>query len=148
MKNLIFFALISLSISACSQNKDYAYENDIAIQKYLKANDLKAQKSLSGLYFIIDETGNDKKPKATSRVTVAYKGSFINGDVFDESNEEGINFGLNQVIKGWTEGITYFGEGGKGTLLVPAHLGYGSKRNRSIPGGSVLIFDIKLIKVH
>tara|TARA_R110001583_G_scaffold25760_6_gene93094 strand:- start:7344 stop:7514 length:171 start_codon:yes stop_codon:yes gene_type:complete len=54
---------------------------------------------------------------------------------------------LKGVISGWTEGITYFKEGGKGTLWVPAHLGYGNYDTRGIPGGSVLIFDIHLISV-
>ena len=57
-------------------------------------------------------------------------------------------FGLNQVIKGWTEGIPYFKEGGNGILLVPAHLGYGSGGRPGISGGAVLIFEVKLIKVN
>lgn len=55
---------------------------------------------------------------------------------------------MQGVIKGWTEGITYFKEGGEGILLIPSKLGYGSKDRSGIPGGSVLIFDIKLITVH
>jgi FKBP-type peptidyl-prolyl cis-trans isomerase FkpA len=68
--------------------------------------------------------------------------------VFDQSNSAGISFGLNQVIKGWTEGIPYFKTGGNGILLVPAHLGYGSYDSNGIPGGSVLIFDVKLNSVN
>ncbi|MCX6297073.1 MAG: FKBP-type peptidyl-prolyl cis-trans isomerase, partial [Bacteroidetes bacterium] len=60
---------------------------------------------------------------------------------------EGITFGLNEVIKGWTEGIPYFKKGGKGKLIIPADLGYGSDDYNGIPGNSVLIFDIKLIDV-
>ena len=60
----------------------------------------------------------------------------------------GITFGLNQVIQGWTEGITYFREGGNGILLVPYQLGYGEAGRGSIPGGSVLIFDIRLLQVN
>ncbi len=81
-------------------------------------------------------------------MTVAYKGYYTNGNVFDQSKPEGISFGLQQVIKGWTEGIPFFKEGGSGMLLIPAHLGYGSFDYSSIPGGSVLIFDIKVIKVN
>jgi FKBP-type peptidyl-prolyl cis-trans isomerase FkpA len=62
-------------------------------------------------------------------VTVAYKGSYTNGNVFDKSSDAGISFGLQQVIKGWTEGI-FFKEGGSGMLLVPSHLGYGSNDSR------------------
>jgi FKBP-type peptidyl-prolyl cis-trans isomerase FkpA len=55
---------------------------------------------------------------------------------------------LNQTIQGWIEGIPYFKEGGSGTLLIPAHLAYGSDNYRGIPGGSVIIFDVKLISVN
>ena len=85
---------------------------------------------------------------SSSNVTVAYKGYFLNGKVFDQSNSGGISFGLNRVITGWTEGITYFKEGGNGVLLVPSNLGYGPNGSRSIPGGAVLVFDVKLIKVN
>lgn len=79
---------------------------------------------------------------------MAYKGYFTNGKVFDKSEDSGISFGLQQVIKGWTEGIPFFKEGGSGLLLIPAHLGYGSNDRGPIPGGSVLIFEVKLIAVN
>ena len=100
------------------------------------------------MYYIINEQGTGTQPTAASNVTVAYKGYFTNGNVFDQSKAEGISFGLNQVIKGWTEGIPYFKTGGSGVLLIPSHLGYGSTNNGPIPGGSVLIFDVKLISVN
>ena len=92
--------------------------------------------------------GTGAQPTASSNVTVAYKGYFTDGNVFDESKAEGISFGLNQVIKGWTEGIPFFKEGGNGVLLIPSHLGYGSNGSGPIPGGSVLVFNVKLIKVN
>ena len=52
------------------------------------------------------------------------------------------------MIQGWTEGITYFREGGNGILLIPYQLGYGESGRGSIPGGSVLIFDISLIRIN
>ena len=99
-------------------------------------------------YTAKNEQGTGTQPTAASNVTVAYKGYFTNGNVFDQSKAEGISFGLNQVIKGWTEGIPYFKTGGSGVLLIPSHLGYGSTNNGPIPGGSVLIFDVKLISVN
>ena len=66
------------------------------------------------MYYVINETGTGTQPTSSSDVTVAYKGYFTNGTVFDQSPESGISFGLNQVIKGWTEGIPYFKTGGKG----------------------------------
>ena len=92
--------------------------------------------------------GNGNQPTTTDNVTVAYKGYYTNNTVFDESDTDGISFNLQQVIPGWTEGITYFSEGGSGMLLIPAHLGYGNNDYYGIPGGSVLIFDINLISIN
>ena len=127
---------------------DYTELNDKQITDYLAANNLEAQKTESGLYYIIENPGDGEQPTATSNVTVAYKGYYLNGTIFDQNPVDGITIGLNQVIKGWTEGIPYFKEGGNGTLFVPAHLGYGSSNNNGIPGGSVLVFDIKLLSVN
>ncbi len=145
-------ALFSMLLLSCSLEDpkvpDYRTKNDQAINTYLEANDLTAVKSNTGLYYIIDEPGTGDQPTYTSNVTVAYKGYFLDGTVFDESEAEGVSFNLQQVILGWTEGITYFKEGGSGILLVPAHLGYGSYKYNGIPGGSVLVFEIKLISVN
>ncbi len=122
-------------------------DNEAEIVKYIADNHLKAERSDSGLYYVIEEPGTGKKPTANSEVTVAYKGAFTNKSVFDQSDEKGISFPLQNVIKGWTEGIQYFKEGGKGILLIPSELGYGANGTGPIPGGSVLVFDIKLLSV-
>ncbi len=143
-------AIVFAFFVSCSSGpeKDFSLINEKQITDYIKTNKLEAIKSESGLYYVIDEAGEGVKPTSASTVQVAYKGYYLNGEVFDESNEEGISFPLKRVIKGWTEGITYFKEGGKGTLLVPAHLGYGNYDTNGIPGGSVLLFDIHLISVN
>lgn len=145
-----FLALLYILFISCSnddQPVDYVSLNDQQIQDYLEANDLEAEKSTSGLYYIIETEGTGEQPTTTDEVQVAYKGYFLNGNVFDQSPPEGISFNLQQVISGWTEGITYFREGGSGMLLVPSHLAYGPQNYRGIPGGSVLIFEIELIEV-
>ena len=152
MKQLLSTLLVLTLFISCSKDTktvtDYTAKNEQEIKDYLAKNNLTAQRSTSGLYYIINEPGTGTQPTAASNVTVAYKGYFTNGNVFDQSKAEGISFGLNQVIKGWTEGIPYFKAGGSGVLLVPAHLGYGSYNYGPIPGGSVLIFDVKLISVN
>jgi FKBP-type peptidyl-prolyl cis-trans isomerase FkpA len=145
---LIFLLFISCSKDDNSSQKDYRAENEQEILDYISVNNLNAEKSNSGLYYVIDELGTGAQPTATSNVTVAYKGSLTNGNVFDQSDEAGISFNLQGVIPGWTEGITYFKEGGSGMLLIPAHLGYGGNSVGSIPPGSVLVFDIELISVN
>jgi FKBP-type peptidyl-prolyl cis-trans isomerase len=154
MKHL-FAALLALTLFiSCTKDVepttpiDYTAKNEQEIKDYVAKNNLTAQRSETGLYYVINEPGTGAQPTATSNVTVAYKGYYTNGTVFDQSSAAGISFGLNQVIKGWTEGIPHFKTGGNGILLVPAHLGYGSYDSRGIPGGSVLIFDVKLISVN
>ena len=152
MKQLLSTLLVLTLFISCSKDTktvtDYTAKNEQEIKDYLAKNNLTAQRSTSGLYYIINEQGTGTQPTAASNVTVAYKGYFTNGNVFDQSKAEGISFGLNQVIKGWTEGIPYFKTGGSGVLLIPSHLGYGSTNYGPIPGGSVLIFDVKLISVN
>ncbi|OXA77559.1 FKBP-type peptidyl-prolyl cis-trans isomerase FkpA [Flavobacterium aquidurense] len=127
---------------------DYTVENEKEIVDYIAKNKLTAKRTDSGLYYVINEPGDGAQPTASSNVTVVYKGYFTNGTVFDQSKPAGLSFGLNQVIKGWTEGIPFFKVGGSGILLVPSHLGYGSYNYGSIPGGSVLIFDVKLSSIN
>ncbi|MEN8139192.1 MAG: FKBP-type peptidyl-prolyl cis-trans isomerase [Bacteroidota bacterium] len=139
---------VFFSIFSCSKdNVDYDKENEKDILEYIEANDLDATKSESGLYYVIQKQGEGLRPNSNSNVTVSYKGYYSDGEVFDQSSTNGFSFNLRQVIAGWTEGITYFKEGGEGILLIPSRLGYGYEDYSSIPGGSVLIFDIKLISV-
>ena len=155
MKKLCLLLLVATAFSCKLDSNndplepiDFRAENEEQITDYLAANVLVATKTASGLYYIIENQGDGAKPTATSNVTVAYKGYFLNGTVFDQSNADGISFGLNQVISGWTEGIPLFNEGGNGVLLIPSHLGYGSFNSNGIPGGSVLVFDVNLISVN
>ncbi|GGF67255.1 FKBP-type peptidyl-prolyl cis-trans isomerase [Wenyingzhuangia marina] len=123
--------------------------NDDEIMEYLAEEEItEYTKTSSGLYYIIEQEGTGETPEPTDNVTVAYKGYFTSGTVFDESSVSGVSFDLKEVIEGWTEGITYFKKGGSGKLFIPSNLGYGSNNNRGIPGGSVLIFDIKLVSIN
>ncbi|MBP2283694.1 FKBP-type peptidyl-prolyl cis-trans isomerase FkpA [Flavobacterium sp. CG_23.5] len=151
----ILLSLVSLLFVSCLSDTekptaavDYTAQNEKEITDYIAKNKLTATRTDSGLYYVINEAGTGVKPTASSNVTVAYKGYFTNGNVFDKSGDAGISFGLQQVIKGWTEGIPYFKEGGNGILLIPSALGYGSNGSGPIPGGSVILFDVKLIKVN
>ena len=148
-----FFTFALLVFISCSDDnnktqKDFRAENKQEILDYISENNLNAQESDSGLYYVIDELGTGAQPTISSNVTVAYKGYLTNGNVFDESDANGISFNLQQVIAGWTEGITYFKEGGSGMLLIPAHLAYGNNSLGMITPGSVLVFDIALISVN
>ncbi len=104
----------------------------------------------SGLQYEVLTEGTGRSPKATDKVRCHYEGRLINGDVFDSSYQRNqpADFGLNQVIAGWTEGVQLMKEGAKYRFYIPYLLGYGEQgAGSSIPPYSTLIFDVELIKV-
>ncbi len=107
-----------------------------------------AQKTQSGLYYIMEKEGTGNNPSATSTVKVHYEGKFLDGKIFDSSIQRGqpIEYGLNQVIPGWTEGLQLLKPGGKAKLIIPPHLGYGERGYPgAIPPNAWLVFYVELI---
>ena len=104
----------------------------------------------SGLQYEIIKMGDGDKPEATDKVTVHYKGTLEDGTVFDSSYDRGetITFGLQQVIKGWTEGLQLMPVGSKFKFIIPSELGYGSRDLGSIPPNSTLIFEVELFEIQ
>ena len=149
MKIFILLISICVIVSSCKKtsSKDQAKIDNEIIQKYISDNKLSATSTSNGLYYVIENQGSGTKPNSYSQVQVAYKGYLTDGTVFDQSISSGAVFNLQSVIKGWTEGIPYFRAGGNGKLLIPSALGYGTNGTTGIPGNSVLIFDVKVIKV-
>ena len=146
LNNILSLTLVILILS-CSKNKDYTQIDEDIIQEYIADNNLDAVATGSGLYYVIETTGNGVFPDLSSVVTVAYTGKLTGGIIFDQSSSVGISFPLTNVIQGWQEGIPLFSEGGTGKLLIPSALGYGNNAIGSIPANSVLIFDIELLDV-
>ena len=104
----------------------------------------------SGLQYQVLREGNGKRPKATDQVRCHYEGTLINSTVFDSSYKRGepAVFGLNQVIKGWTEGVQLMQEGAKYRFFIPYDLAYGERgAGQQIPPFAALIFDVELIEV-
>lgn len=104
----------------------------------------------SGLQYEVLQAGTGKSPKATDTVRCHYEGRLLDGSVFDSSYQRGTpaDFGLNQVIPGWTEGVQLMKEGAKFRFTIPYLLAYGEQgAGASIPPFSTLIFDVELIKV-
>lgn len=104
----------------------------------------------SGLQYKVLRVGTGTEhPLATSKVEVHYEGKLLDGTMFDSSVERGesISFGLNQVIKGWTEGVQLMVVGEKTRFFIPAEMAYGDRTAGKIPGGSTLIFDVELLGI-
>lgn len=108
------------------------------------------QQTESGLQYKIENPGNEIKATEKDTVEVHYKGTLLDGTVFDSSYDRGetASFPLDRVIKGWTEGMQLVGEGGKLTLWIPYSLGYGPRQmSEELPAYSTLVFEVELIKV-
>jgi FKBP-type peptidyl-prolyl cis-trans isomerase len=106
-----------------------------------------ADSTASGIVYLIQDSGSSvRATDDRDTVKVNYRGTLIDGKEFDKN--DGIEFPLNRVIRGWTEGMKLIGEGGKITLVIPAHLAYGERGPREIGANSTLIFDVDLLEVH
>jgi peptidyl-prolyl cis-trans isomerase A (cyclophilin A) len=136
-------------------NKEVANKLAAEKQKEAKEKALKefanAASTPSGLKYIVMQEGQGNKPVATSNVKVHYTGMLLDGKIFDSSVQRGetIDFGLNQVIKGWTEGVQLMSEGSKYKFYIPSNLAYGERgAGGVIPPNADLIFEIELIKIN
>ena len=104
----------------------------------------------SGLKYKVLRKTDGKKPRPTDTVVVNYQGTLDDGSEFDSSYKRGkpIDFPLNQVIAGWTEGLTYCPVGGMIELEIPAALAYGDQNKPGIPPGSTLHFIVELLEIQ
>lgn len=123
--------------------------NRAAGEKFLEENKVKegVQTTASGLQYKVLTMGTGEKPTATSKVTVDYEGTLIDGTVFDSSYKRGqpTTFQVNQVIKGWTEALQLMPVGSEWELYIPYQLGYGEREaGQTIKPYSALIFKVKL----
>ena len=131
-----------------SKKQSYKAALNLATEKeFLEKNAKKANVSTtaSGLQYTIIAEGAAEKVAPQDTVWVNYKGTLLDGTVFDEN--QNMEFVANRVIRGWTEGLGLLGEGGKATLYIPAELAYGERGNRGIEPNSTLIFDVEVLKV-
>jgi FKBP-type peptidyl-prolyl cis-trans isomerase FkpA len=157
MRKIYLFTVITIVLfSACSKDKvnfDAAkqLQKEITlIEAYLADHSLTATKTASGLHYIITKEGTgNTHPTTMSTITVYYKGSLLDGTVFDQT-KAGIPtdpIPLNKFIDGWKEAIPLLKKEGKGLFFIPSHLAYGVRGNErgSIPSNAVLIFNVELV---
>ena len=136
----LLFGLLNISFAVADAGKAFLDKN---------AKNPGVVTTASGLQYKVVKAGNGASPKATDLVKVHYHGTLIDGTVFDSSVDRGspTSFALNQVIKGWTEGLQTMKQGGKTIFYIPPQIAYGERKVGSIPENSTLIFEVELLKV-
>jgi FKBP-type peptidyl-prolyl cis-trans isomerase len=141
MKFLASFAFLLFVLSGCKKE-----DSQETIEQYLTRSNLMSTvtKDPRGFYYQVMTPGTGATPTLSSKVTVFYKGSLTNGNIFDQTSANPVTFGLNQLILGWQYGIPLVKAGGRIMLYLPPSLGYGSQSMGQIPANSALIFDITL----
>ena len=149
---IIIFILAAFMIYRTWTNNKVSDENFAAGQAFLIENGKREGVVIteSGLQYQILKKGEETvQPTTSNTVKVHYHGTLIDGTVFDSSVERGepISFKLNQVIKGWQEGLTYMSPGDKFRLFIPSPLAYGKSGTGPIPPASALIFDVELLEI-
>ena len=153
------FSLISVLVltiigfPGCTKNKSCKLKSVDSeapqIQAFAAANGINATRHSSGLYYEIISQGAGATANSNSKIIITYTGKFMNGQIFDEQlTPNTTSWALTGLIQGWVIGIPLIQEGGHIKLIVPSSLAYGCDQYYSIPGSSVLFFDINLIDVH
>ena len=139
-----FFSELEAKIAGEAKSAGEAFLAENAKREGVKVTE-------SGLQYEVLEATIGQKPKATDKVRVHYEGTLIDGTVFDSSYKRGesITFGLNQVIKGWTEGLQLMSIGSKYKLYLPYQLAYGERgAGANIPPYAALIFTVELLGIE
>ncbi len=136
-----------------AKSQEDAIKNKEEGEKFLAENKTKegVQTTESGLQYLVLKEGTGEKPTKASKVKVHYHGTLIDGTVFDSSVDRGepTEFGVTQVIKGWTEGLQLMKVGAKYKFFIPSDIAYGANPR---PGGvikpnSTLVFDVELLEI-
>lgn len=145
----IFALLFGLFLVSCSTYSDNELESfDASIEKYIDSSGIQMTRAENGLYYNIINHGADENIKITDRITFYYTGEFLNGDVFQTIPKESpLTFHVRELIVGWQDALTLVGNGGEIEVIIPPHLGYGSKNTELVPPNSILKYRLTVTDV-
>lgn len=149
MNHKALLVILLLAMAGCGL-PEYSEDSKARLidssKEYAKKHPLEFEQSESGLLFHIKNPDKEESPSTEDTVLVHYKGMLTNGEVFDKTmGGPPANIALKDAIEGWKEGIPMLKRKGRGTFIVPPHLGYGDKRVGKIPNDAILVFEIYLI---
>lgn len=140
--------LVMLTQTSCNR-KSQAEIDDEIITSYLSKHSLQANKTASGLYYIITKSTSDRLAKPGDVACMNYTGKFMDDSQFDSNSGTGTTFkfllGAGQVIRGWDEGVALMHKGETARLFLPSALAYGKSGNGLIGPNAVLQFDVELV---
>jgi len=151
-KILVLFILFAVAFSSCKKGEKFdpiaqAAKDEALIKEYVEKNSLDAVRDPSGLYYVVVEPGADITPQKGSAIKVNYTGKLLSGSQFDAGENLMINLTEQTTNQGWMIGVPKIKKGGRVILLIPSGLANGPLETASIPGNSVLVFDIRLLEV-
>jgi len=145
-----YFLIIGLFVTSCSTYSDSDKELfDRKIENYIDSAGIDMTRAENGLYYNIIDQGEEEDIKITDRVTFHYTGAFLDGEVFQTiPKDEALTFYVRELIVGWQDALTLIGNGGEIEVIIPPHLGYGTKNTELIPPNSILKYRLKVIDVE
>lgn len=146
MKLILPLLLLFIGFSCSTYSESEKDDFDKKIEAHIKKNKLDLKRSNSGLYFKITKEGEGRLVKFTDKVSFTYKGSFLNGKVFDYQ-EKPVEFDVKALIGAWREIMLELKKGGEAYLIAPPQLGYGDNKLDDIPQNSILVYELQLVDV-
>jgi FKBP-type peptidyl-prolyl cis-trans isomerase FkpA len=148
--SLLACLLIVVAIGCKMYSEDDKSSFDEKIERYIKKKNWHLEKSESGMYFEqLQEGTGEESVKFTSEVQLAYKGTLLNGTVFDQKEaSKPLKSELKGLIMAFRESLIGQKKGAKIRIIVPPQLGYGEMELEKIPKNSILVFEIELVDVH
>jgi FKBP-type peptidyl-prolyl cis-trans isomerase len=143
MRKLFILMLVASTVFYTCNKEDQAEIDRNLILNYLEENNLTADEDDSGLFYIINQPGDDRRPGPEEKVTLTYVGTYLDGDTIGRI-QTGFTDPLNRLIVGFQEGLPYIGRGGNITLLIPSGLAFGSNPPIGIRSNAVVRYDVTL----
>ena len=132
------------------KNADSAIEagkESLTLVEAINTGKIDTTGSVGGVYYKILQEGNGEQVKLTDTLVVRYKGTLLNGAIFDQTKEKPATFPLKRLIRGWQAAMPFCRQGGKIRMFIPSSMGYSIRNLATIPPNSILVFDVEVLEI-